>query len=134
MTIENPKSHQDVAKAYQKTSHTDNMSGFQIIVALYEGMIRNIEQAKTAYKNNKLDEMSNLIVKTNKILIALQTHLDFEQGKDAADFLNNFYNSIFVSLTKILRKEDPVAEFDKILAYIQPVYRRWVEFAQAEKK
>lgn len=133
MMYEQAPSPEKAAMAYQKISHT-SMSGFEIVVALYEGIIKNIEQAKNAYLEGKLDHMCNLNDKTYNILIALQSHLDFEKGGEEAQYLNQFYNSIFTTLSRVLRAPEPAAEFDKILIHIQPVYKRWIEFAQAEKK
>ena len=114
--------------AYQN-AYVSNISGFQIVTELYKGMMGNIEQAKLAYQAGQLDKMCHLNEKTNRILIALQSHLDFDKGGDAAVFLNQFYNSIFASLAKILRKQQPEEEFDHIIAAIKPVYERWNKFS-----
>lgn len=127
----NANLHAKAATAYQ-TAYVSNVSGMDIVVELYKGMIGNIKQAKAAYQAGKLDEMCRLNDKTIKILVALQSHLDFEEGADAAEYLNKFYNSIFASLTKILRKPSPERSFDQIIAAIEPVYQRWCEFAAGQ--
>lgn len=118
------KKYQDAATAYQN-SHVKNMSGFEIVVELYKGMIKNIEHAKESYTSGQLDVMSNHIQKTNRILVALQSHLDFEQGGEASLFLNQFYNGVFVSLTKILSNPNPEESFDQILEHVRHVYSIW---------
>lgn len=125
--------YQQATSAYN-TTQTTNASGLEIVVELYKGMIKNTEQAKLAYQQGKLDHMCELNKKTYKILIALQSNLDYEQGKDAADFLNDFYNRIFATLTKAIRKDDPVKEFNNVIEYIRPVYMRWNELAKSEKE
>ncbi|MAF97051.1 MAG: hypothetical protein CMH26_00280 [Micavibrio sp.] len=127
-TPEGTPNYQKAAGAYQNTSE-QHINGFEIVRELYKGMISNIEQAKDAYNDNRLEEMCLLNQKTFKILMALQSHLNFEQGGDAATFLNNFYNSIFVSLTRVLRADDTAQEFDNIIERIEPVYKRWCTFA-----
>lgn len=122
----------NAAGAYKQTQ-VNTISGMDVVVELYKGMIKNVEAAKAAYENNKLDEMCRWNEKTFNILVGLQTHLDFDQGKDAAEFLNGFYNTIFGALAKVHREEDPAKGFDDIIGAIEPVYMRWVEFAKADK-
>lgn len=128
----NHNPYANAAGAYKQTQ-VNTISGMDVVVELYKGMIKNIEAAKAAYENNKLDEMCRWNEKTFNILVGLQTHLDFDNGKDAAEFLNGFYNTIFGALAKVHREEDPAKAFDDIIAAIQPVYMRWVEFAKADK-
>lgn len=123
------KKYSDAATAYRDT-YVSNMSGFEIVVELYKGIIQNIEQAKRSYESGRLDEVCASIEKTNRILVALQTHLDFDKGGEAALFLNEFYNGIFASLAQIFRKPNPEEEFDQILAHIQPVYEIWCKHAE----
>ena len=120
----------DKAATAYRSAYVNNMSGFEVVVELYKGILKNVERAKHAYESGKLDEMCNHIQKTNKILVVLQSHLDFEQGGDAAVFLNEFYNGLFASLAQILRKPDPGKEFDYILNQIKPVYEIWCKHAE----
>lgn len=126
MTGNNP--YQQAMGAYNNTNDS-NMSGFEIVVELYKGMIKNIREAKIAQAEGKLEDMVKLIEKTNKILIALQSHIDKEQGGEAAEFLNDFYNGVFGTLARIHKAEDPQAEFDALLEHIQPVYEIWCRHA-----
>lgn len=131
MSTDNPykSPHTNAANAYRDTAG-EQMNGFEITVELYKGIIRNIEGARDAHKVGRLDDMVELNGKTNKILIALQSNLNFEEGGEAATFLDQFYTGIFASLSRILRVDDPQGEFEKILGYIQPVYEIWVQHAQ----
>ncbi len=124
---------QQATNVYRSASES-NMSGFDVVVELYKGMIRNVENAKSAYKQGKLDEMCELIEKTNKILIALQSHLNFEDGGEAAQTLNTFYNGIFGSLAQILRTKTPEEDFDKVLKHLHKVYEIWCKHAENERK
>ena len=127
-----PSGYEQAASAYN-TTQSSAMSGFEILVELYKGMIGNINQAKAAYQNGKLDEMCNLNDKTFKIIQALRAHLDFDQGGDTSLFLDQFYSKIFIALTKVLSQDEPEKAFDAVLAEIQPVYERWVALAAEEK-
>lgn len=126
-------SHHHASSAYRNMYET-NMSGMEIVAELYKGMLKNIEAAKKAHAEGNFEEMVNLNTKTNKILMALQSNLDFEQGGEASLFLNQFYSGIFASLTKILSEEDPQARFDEIIDSIKPVYKIWCEHAANSKE
>lgn len=122
MTTNNP--YQQAASAYQG-AHETHMSGYDVVVELYKGIIKNVGAAKTAYQDGDLEQMCKLNEKTTKILIALQSHLNHEQGGEAAAFLDSFYTGLFGQLMGVLRKEDPAAEFDAVLERIKPVYEIW---------
>lgn len=112
-----------------------NMSGFEVTAKLYEGMIRFIGQAKNSYKIGRLDDMVATIQKVNKILIALQSNLNFEgKANDAAVFLNDLYMEVFKRLTFILRAEDTEKEFDEVHALLAPVAKMWADHAENAKK
>ncbi|MGH1397646.1 MAG: flagellar protein FliS [Alphaproteobacteria bacterium] len=125
--------HQNASSAY-RTAYETNMSGMEIVAELYKGIIKNLEEAKRHYKAEKLDEMCNVNEKTNKILIALQSHLNMEEGGEASQFLNTFYNGIFAKLTRILSNDDVVAAYDEIIENVKPVYKIWCEHAANQAK
>lgn len=130
---QNPNQHYQAAAAYGNVQ-SGTMSGFEIVAELYKGMIKFVGQAKSSYENGKLDDMCHYIQKVNKILIALQSHLDFEQGGQASVFLNDFYTSIFTKLFKVLRADDPIAEFNEVQEMLLPVKDIWVAHAANAKK
>lgn len=130
---QNTNSHYQAAAAYGNIQ-SGTMSGYEVAAELYKGMIKFVGQAKKCYETGKLDDMCDYIQKVNKILIALQSHLDFEQGGQAAVFLNDFYTSIFAKLFKVLRADDPIAEFDEVQQMLLPVKDIWVAHAENAKK
>jgi len=91
-----------------------NLSGFEIAAKLYDGMIRFIGQAKNAHGAGNFEEMVDLVQKTNKILMALQSALNFDDGGETSIFLNDIYMESFKRLTLVLRADDPQAEFDSV--------------------
>lgn len=125
--------HYHAASAYGNTQ-AGTMSGFAVVAELYKGMIKFVGQAKNAYEVGRLDDMCMYIQKTNKILIALQSHLDFEQGGQASVFLNDFYTGVFAKLFKVLHAENPAAEFDEVHKMLRPVKDIWVAHAENAKK
>lgn len=111
-----------------------NMSGFEITAKLYEGMIKFVGQAKRSYTDNQLEDMCNYIQKTNKILIALQSNLNFDDGGEAAVFLNDFYTSIFGKLVAVLRTDNPEAAFDDVHELLKPAAKIWTAHAENAKR
>jgi flagellar biosynthetic protein FliS len=131
MTDNNP--YKNASSAYGSMQQA-NISGFEVVSELYKGMIRFVGLAKSSYESGRLDDMCMYIEKTNKILMALQSHLDFEQGGEASVFLNDFYNGIFMKLFKVLRTSDPAASFDEIYEILKPVSKIWESHAENVKK
>ena len=132
MTHEKTPYH-NAASAYGQAQQA-NISGFEVVSELYKGMIRFVGQAKEAYCADDLESMCTYIEKTNKILIALQSHLDFEQGGEASVFLNDFYNGIFGKLFKVLRDGDPKEIFDEVHEDLKPLAKLWENHAENAKK
>lgn len=132
MTHEKTPYH-NAASAYGQAQQA-NISGFEVVAELYKGMIRFVGKAKESYNVGNLEDMCMHIEKTNKILIALQSHLDFEQGGEASIFLNDFYNSIFGKLFKVLREGDPEAIFDEVHEDLKPLAKLWENHAENTKK
>jgi len=97
-------------------------------------MIRFVGLAKIAYTKGRLDDMCMYIQKVNKILIALQSNLNFEEGEQASVFLNDFYTEIFKRLFKVLRSDNPEAEFDAVHELLKPLSQLWHSHAENAKK
>lgn len=79
-------------QAYSKASHT--VPKTKQIVMLYDGIIRNLQQAREAMEKNDIEQRYNKLVKASEIIIGLQSCLDYDQGKDAAQVLYDFYSSL----------------------------------------
>ena len=128
-----PNAYHHAASAYGNTQK-GTMSGFEVVAELYKGMIKFVGQAKQSYEKGRLDDMCLYIQKTNKILMALQSHLDFEQGGQAAVFLNDFYTGVFAKLFKVLKADNPAQEFDEVHNMLRPVKDIWIAHADNAKK
>ena len=120
--------HRAATGAY-RTIQSTHMSGVEVLLELYKGMIFHVQAAKNAYLDADLEKMCRHNDKVYKILIALQSHLDHESGEEVAVFLNDFYNSVFASLTSILRNPRPEQGFSDILQSLEHIYAQWTEIA-----
>ena len=132
----NPNSSNPYASAASAygTAQEHNMSGFEITAKLFDGMIRFIGQGKKAYEDNRLEDMVHFNTKATRILSALQSNLNFQEGGAAAVYLNDLYLEVFKRLTLILRAEDTVAEFNYIRDLLSPVAKMWADHAENAKK
>jgi len=133
MTRHNNNTHQQAAAAYGM-SKSGNMTGFEVTSELYKGMIRFTGQAKNAYEAGRMEDMCEYIQKINRVLVALQSNLNFEEGGEAAVFLNDFYLEVFKKLFSVLKADDPVAEFDSVRDLLAPAAELWESHAQNAKK
>lgn len=127
--------YQQASSAY-KQADKDNLNGFQITAKLYEGIVKNLNDAKRCYQNNDLEEMVKINSNTFDILAALQSTLDqeSEEAKDYSDYLYRFYNIAFIKLAEVLEKDDPVAEYDDLINFVRPIYQQWQAFAEESLK
>lgn len=124
MTNLNTPTHNTAANAYQTTGYTA-LSPIETVVALYRGIITNLDAAKISYQAKNLEEVCQLNEKTFRILAALQCHLDFEHGGDTAPALDKFYTALFIHLAKVLEAPDPAAEYTYLGQTTREVYDKW---------
>jgi flagellar protein FliS len=79
---------------YQQQS-VAGMNGVELIVALYDGMIRFLHRAIQAIDNNDIAERRIAIKRTLDILMHLQSRLRMDIGGSSAKALSEFYAAIF---------------------------------------
>jgi len=81
----------DSAFAYHQTT-AFGASAVGQVVALYERILRDLREAAQALETGQIEKRVNTLNHTLTIIGELQGVLDFEQGGEAAQNLNNFYN------------------------------------------
>ncbi len=123
MTTDNP-SYTHASSAYQQTSD-ENLEPMEIILELFKGILKFLEQAKSAYQKDDLEQMTYFLDRTFKVIEALHAHLDMEAGKKEAEFLQEFYVIMMGRMGKIFDRPDIPREFDQLIAYATPVYEQW---------
>jgi flagellar secretion chaperone FliS len=79
---------------YQQQS-VAGMNGVELIVALYDGMVRFLYRAIQAIEANDISERRIAIKRTLDILMHLQSRLHMDMGGSSAKALANFYAAIF---------------------------------------
>jgi len=76
------------------------MNGVELIVALYDGMVRFLYRAIQAIEANDIHERRIAIKRTLDILMHLQSRLKMEIGGTSAKALSEFYAAILLFASK----------------------------------
>lgn len=103
------------------------------VVLLYDAMIKEVAEAKAAIEEDRIEDRFNATQKACKILVGLQSHLDFEKGGDVSLMLDQFYHTIFRDLQQINMKNSPKL-CDEIMTALGEVRASWSELARNEQR
>ena len=103
------------------------------VVLLYDGMIKEVGKAKAAIEEGRIEDRFNATQKACKILVGLQSHLDFEKGGDVSLMLDQFYHTLFRDLQQVNMKNS--AELcDEISTALAEVRASWAQLADNERR
>lgn len=117
--------------AYQAASkHTTSLGA---VVLLYDGMIKEVGKAKAAIVEHRIEDRFNATQKACKILLGLQSHLDFEKGGDISIMLDQFYHTIFRDLQQVNMKNSTKL-CDEVIAALNEVRTSWAQLAENERR
>lgn len=103
------------------------------VVLLYDAMIKEVAEAKAAIEEDRIEDRFNATQKACKILVGLQSHLDFEKGGDVSRMLDQFYHTIFRDLQQINMKNSSRL-CDEIMTALGEVRASWSELARNEQR
>jgi flagellar secretion chaperone FliS len=108
---------------YQQQS-VAGMNPVELIVALYDGMIRFLYRAIQAVENNDVTERRAAIKRTLDILMHLQSRLRMDIGGSSAKALSEFYAAIFALCIEGSRVAS-ADRFREAIACIRDVREAW---------
>lgn len=94
-------------QAYSRANHT--VAKTRQVVMLYDGIIRNLQQAREAMKEKRIEDRFHKLVRASEIIAGLQMSLDFESGAEAAQVLYDFYSSADARIMQLHRTNDAEA-------------------------
>lgn len=96
-----------------------------LVVLLYEGAIKAINQAGYAIEAQRYDEKARLVSKTIDIIDGLRESLDLQQGSDAANNLNDLYIYMKqrLSIANLKNDLEILAEVRRLLETILPAWQ-----------
>lgn len=108
-------------------------SSLGAVVLLYDGMIKEVGKAKTAILEGRIEDRFNATQKACKILLGLQSHLDFDKGGDVSLMLDQFYHTIFRDLQQVnMKNSAPLC--DEVIGALGEVRASWAELARNEQR
>jgi len=110
-------------QAYVSATHTVGKT--QQIIMLYDGTIRLLQQAKEAMSEKRIEDRFHLLIKASSIIQGLQGCLDFENGKEIAGVLYNFYSGVDNKLFA-LHRSNSVEDCEEIIKDLKQMRDAWV--------
>lgn len=114
--------------SYQQ--HTlESASPVELVVALYDGIIRFLFAAITAVEAGDVTARRAAVKRALDILIHLQARLRMDIGGRPAEVLSEFYASIF-ALTLQASQTASAERFHDVIACVRNVREAWRQVAQ----
>jgi flagellar secretion chaperone FliS len=105
------------------------LNGIELIIALYDGMVRFLYRAVVAIEADDARERRRAIKRVFDILIHLQARLRMDVGGTPARSLSDFYAAMF-ALALQGSQEKSQAKLLKAIACIRNVREAWQQAAQ----
>jgi flagellar secretion chaperone FliS len=100
------------------------MNPVELVVALYDGMVRFLHQAIAAIEQKKARERRIAVGRVLQILMHLQSRLRMDVGGNSARALSEFYASIFALCLEGSRLES-AARLKEAIGCIRDVRDAW---------
>ncbi|MEM7043309.1 MAG: flagellar export chaperone FliS [Pseudomonadota bacterium] len=118
---------QKAMNAYGQAVET--VSPAKQIVMLYDGVLRQIANARSAIADRRINERFHAVQKATLILEGLQGCLDHENGGEIAPQLDQLYTHYIFRLQAINVEDDP-AICDELIAQIGELRESWAILAK----
>jgi flagellar secretion chaperone FliS len=107
----------------------DGASAVDLVVALYDGIIRFLYSAIEAVERGDADGRRAAVKRALDIIIHLQARLRMDVGGRPAQSLSEFYASIFAEILKASQSASQ-AKFEHAIACVRNVRNAWREVAR----
>lgn len=118
-------SYRNVQDVY-KQNQILNATPKKLVVMLYEGAIKNLKLAERSAAEKKIEETSNALIKAQEIIQELMVTLDFKNGGEVAENLNQLYNYYLTELIKANRSKDPES-IKNVREPLEELRDTWIE-------
>ena len=115
------------AQAYRRVE-SESRSPLELVVMLYDGMLRFLVEAREADGRKDLRARAKAISRTLAILAELQNTLDLENGGQVADQLDDLYTYATSRLLDVTLKQD-VSGIDEVHKLLAPIRDAWGQIA-----
>lgn len=77
-----------------------NATPKKLVILLYEGAIKNLKLAELSAEEKKIEATGTALIKAQNIISELMNTLDFENGGEVAQNLNQLYDYLLTELIK----------------------------------
>ena len=109
-----------------KKAQVQTASPEQILIMLYDGAIRFLNQAKVHMQNKDIEQTHTNIIKAQRIITEFMSSLDVEMGGEMAQNLFNLYEYLHHRLVQANIKKDEEA-LDEVLGHLRSLKATWEE-------
>ena len=119
---------------YRQTS-VETATPTRLVVMLYDGALRFLNQALPAMQSKDYEAQSRFINKAQAIIAHLRATLDFGAGGEVAQTLSSFYIKAFDSLTQA-NIDDNTDQLISVIHGLRELREAWIEVdrqCQAQK-
>ncbi|MCA9766041.1 MAG: flagellar export chaperone FliS [Carnobacterium sp.] len=117
--------YRNVSNVY-KQNQILNATPKKLVVMLYEGAIKNLKLAELSAAEKKIEQTSNALIKAQDIIQELMATLDFKNGGEVAESLNQLYDYFITELINANRSKDPES-IKKIRIPLEELRDTWLE-------
>jgi flagellar protein FliS len=107
----------------------DGASAVDLVVALYDGMIRFLYEAGDAVDRGDMEGRRAAVKRTLDIIIHLQARLRMDVGGKPAQALSEFYTSIFAQILQASQSASR-EKFDHTIECVKNVREAWRQVAK----
>ena len=119
------------AQAYRENA-VMGASPVQLVVMLYDGALRFMEEGKRAIESRDLETQNSKLQRAQKIVIELMTTLNFQQGGDIARSLVSLYAYVIGELVEGNMADD-AKRIDNAMKTMKELRDSWVQVEKAPK-
>jgi len=109
-----------------KKAQVETATPEQILIMLYDGAIRFLNQAKVHMQNKDIEQSHVNIIKAQRIITEFMSSLDMELGGEMAQNLFNLYEYLHYRLVQANIKKDPEA-LEEVLGHLRSLKATWEE-------
>jgi flagellar protein FliS len=109
---------------YQK-NQVAGMSQRDLILLLYNGAIKFLEEARSELDNERTGAFADKVERVHRIIYHLYTSLDFDKGKEIAEKLGQLYSFVISQLYMLnsTRNVEIIDDISMILADLRDGWR-----------
>ncbi|MDR7435653.1 MAG: flagellar export chaperone FliS [Armatimonadota bacterium] len=107
-----------------KTTEAETASPLRLVVMLYDGALRFLEEARVSFERNEVDSGKERIRRVERILLALMDALDHRHQQELANSLMQIYQYIFSLLERATARSD-VRPLEDAVRVLRPLGDAW---------